>query len=79
MPDDIDIRKLGKSPKRVWETLEASWGDADAWRETGRVEMRYNRAVIFPTTWFHSRLPLDAFGQTLEDCRLIFVSFFNVV
>lgn len=74
-----EIRAVGKSPKRVWETLEGDWGNVDAWRETGRVDMKFNRAVIFPTTWFHSRLPLDAFGNTLEDCRLIFVSFFNAL
>lgn len=79
VPTVDEVKALGKSPKRVWDILEASWGDADAWKETGRVDMRYNRAVIFPTTWFHSRLPLDSFGNTLEDCRLIFVSFFNVV
>lgn len=77
--DAAEIKAKGKSPKRAWDILESSWGNVDAWRETGRVEMRYNRAVIFPTVWFHSRLPLDAFGNTIEDCRLIFVSFFNVL
>lgn len=76
--DGHEIKSVGKSPKRVWEILEDSWGDVDAWKETARVEMKYNRAVIFPTVWFHSRLPLDAFGNTLEDARLIFVSFFNI-
>lgn len=79
VPSVEEVRAAGKSPKRVWDTLEASWNDVDAWKETGRVEMKYNRAVIFPTVWFHSRLPLDAFGMTLEDARLIFVSFFNEV
>jgi len=77
VPSVEQVRAAGKSPKRVWEILEASWGDVDAWKETCRVPMKYNRAVIFETTNFHSRLPLDAFGNTLEDSRLIFVSFFR--
>lgn len=78
VPTEHDVRAAGKSPKRVWETLEDSWNDVDAWKETGRVDMKWNRAVIFETTYFHSRLPLDAFGNTLEDARLIFVSFFSL-
>lgn len=77
VPTEHQVRSQGKSPKRVWETLEASWNDASAWTETGRVHMAYNRAVIFETTNFHSRLPWAAFGSTLADSRLIFVSFFR--
>lgn len=77
VPTEHGVRAAGKSPKRVWETLEASWNHADAWQETGRVPMAYNRAVIFETTNFHSRLPWAAFGSTLADSRLIFVSFFR--
>lgn len=77
MPTEEEVRKAGKSPKRVWETLEASWNDPDAWEQTGQSEMAFNRAIIFDTTSFHSRLPLDAFGSTLEDARLIEVSFFR--
>jgi hypothetical protein len=77
VPTEHEVRSQGKSPKRVWETLEASWNDATAWTETGRVQMKYNRAVIFETTNFHSRLPWAAFGSCIGDARLIFVSFFR--
>lgn len=78
-PSYEEVRASGRSPKRVWDILQASWNDAEAWKETGRVDMKWNRAVIFPTDYFHSRLPLDAFGMTLDDARLIFVSFFRTV
>lgn len=79
VPTEQEVRASGRSPKRVWSTLEESWNDQNRWKETGRVDMKYNRAVIFPTIWFHSRLPLDAFGNSLEDARLIFVSFFKTL
>lgn len=78
VPTAEEVRAQGRSPKRVWDTLEDSWNDVNRWKETGRVEMKFNRAVIFPTIYFHSRLPIDAFGNSLEDARLIFVSFFKV-
>lgn len=78
VPTEEEIRRVGKSPKRVWNILEESWNDPDAWEQIGMKEMVFNRAIIFDTTCFHSRLPLEAFGNTLEDARLIEVSFFRV-
>lgn len=77
VPTEEEVRAVGKSPRRIMGELEASWGDATRWRETGRIPMKYNRAIFFETTYFHSRLPLDAFGMTMDDARLIFVSFFR--
>lgn len=79
VPTAEEVRAKGKSPKRVWNTLEESWNDPDKWREVERAEMKYNRAIFFETTRFHSRLPIDAFGTDMATARLIFVSFFNVL
>lgn len=79
VPTVEEVRAAGKSPKRVWETLDSSWNDADAWREVSRVDMKYNRAIFFETDRFHSRLPLDGFGTDMATARLIFVSFFKVL
>lgn len=78
-PTHEEVKRAGKSPKRVWNTLEESWNDPSAWQQTGMIEMVFNRAIIFDTTCFHSRLPLEAFGNTLEDARLIEVSFFRTL
>lgn len=72
-----ECRRLGKSPKRAWEILEKSWNDAGQWEQTGGCPMKFNRAVIFPTRFFHSRLPLDGFGTDMNDARLVYVLFFN--
>lgn len=77
VPTEEEVRAAGKSPARVMRELEASWNCPDNWRETGRIPMRYNRAIFFESHYFHSRLPLRAFGNTLEDSRLVFVSFFR--
>lgn len=77
VPTEEEVRASGKSPKRVWNELESSWNDETKWKESGRVPMKYNRAIFFETVYFHSRLPLNGFGNTIDDARLIFVSFFR--
>lgn len=78
VPSEDEVRAKGKSPKRVMKILEDSWNDPNRWKEVERVPMAWNRAIFFKTTRFHSRLPIDAFGNTIQDGRLIFVSFFNI-
>lgn len=78
VPTIEEVRASGKSPKRVWDILEDSWNDESAWEQTSMVEMSFGRATIFDTTRFHSRMPLQGFGNCLADARLIEVSFFSV-
>lgn len=78
VPELHEIKAAGKSPKRVWETLEASWNDPSLWNETGRLDMKFNRAIIYPSKWFHARLPHDSFGMDFQNARMIFGSFFSV-
>lgn len=46
----------------------------DVWEEVSRVEGRKNRAVIFPSTRFHSRFPFE--GDELGSDRLIWACHF---
>jgi len=76
-PTKEEILRRGKNPKRVWEGLTKDWDDVSAWEQTHLAEMRYNRAITYPTAAFHSRFPFKAFGTTPENGRLVFCSFFT--
>lgn len=50
----------------------------EAWEETFKCEMLTNRCFVFPSTWMHRAEPVDGFGTTAHDGRLVLVTFFNV-
>lgn len=77
MPTEQEIRRRGRSPKRVLQQLTADWNRPEAWTQTHFAEMKFNRAIFFRCKSFHSRYPFEAFGDCPENGRLIFVSFFN--
>lgn len=51
--------------------------DESKWDLTGMVEMRFNRAAIYPTSRFHSQYPREGFGQSPANGRLVWCSFFS--
>lgn len=84
-------RALGMN--RLWSRseLEAAGMDADAfstlmtrewkslefWELTDLIAMRFARFVTYPTCYFHSRFPHEAFGAGPEDGRLVWVCFYD--
>lgn len=77
-PSEFGIRRAGKSPKREQAKFTRDWMNAEAWEMTELLDMKFNRVIIYPCNWFHSRYPREAFGTTPEDSRTIWLSFFNV-
>lgn len=61
----------------LFERVKDDWLDIDKWEQTQLVEMKYNRALIYESKLFHSRYPLEAFGNNFENGRLIVVAFFT--
>jgi hypothetical protein len=55
--------------------LETDGIDHSKWEKTLTLPFRYNRLVLFRPWMFHS--PGKAFGDTLENCRLIQTFFFR--
>lgn len=49
------------------------------WEQVDFVAARYNRALIFPAPLFHSRFPLDGFGDSPESGRLVWASHFYLI
>lgn len=74
---ETEIRRTGKSPARLLAQLTPDWNRPEAWEQTGMAEMKFNRLIVYSGRDFHSRWPLEAFGTTPQDGRLIWCSFFQ--
>ncbi len=57
--------------------ISPEWERPDNWDLAGFVAMKFNRFITYPTRFFHSRYPFEAFGETPKDGRLIFVVFYD--
>lgn len=78
-PDESEIRRIGKSPQRVCDKLHGNRNEPGAWEQIHLAEMKFNRAICYSTKAFHSRWPLEAFGDTRETARMIVAMFFSFV
>lgn len=73
--EEIQMRGMDSAAFHSWMTKE--WKDLTYWRQTGFAAMRFNRFVTYPTCFFHSRYPFEAFGNDASDGRLIWVCFYD--
>lgn len=76
-PTDEQVRRTCRKSSKVMRELHESYNNLDAWEQVHLAEMKFNRMILYPTTAFHSRWPWAAWGKTMNDARLIWVSFFN--
>lgn len=77
-------RRTGLTGLYPWEDapdiraeVHADTHDESAWEMQHLAELRWNRAVIYPSAIFHSRYPQNAFGSSIEDGRLVWCAFFS--
>lgn len=66
-PGDLDL--LAK--------VEPDWNRPAEWSVREVVETQFNRAAIYDSALYHSRLPFDGFGTHPENGRLVAVAFFT--
>lgn len=77
LPTDEQISRAGKVPLDFHRWMTAEWKNLDAWEQYGMVPMQWNRFITYPTCFFHSRFPFEAFGNGPDDGRLIWVCFYD--
>lgn len=53
--------------------------DPSKWERVDFVSGRKNRALVFSAPLFHSRVPVDGFGDTADDARIVWVSHFHKI
>lgn len=63
------------TPPDLFQLLDADLTDETKWRQTGFVESKENRAVIFDAAMFHSRWPKVIESETP---RIVCTAFFDV-
>lgn len=79
LPTERDVRRIGKSPRRILKELCEQAEDELNWERVHTADMKTNRLITYPTAQFHSRWPLEGFGTTREDGRLVAVGFYGVL
>lgn len=47
------------------------------WKGVGRVPMKFNQGIIFPSHYFHRIYDSEGFGSSFDNCRLISVGWFH--
>jgi hypothetical protein len=77
LPTDAELCGRGMNPEAFHPFIEREWKVLESWERVGFVEMRWNRFITYPTSYFHSRFPFEGFGSAPEDGRLIWVCFFD--
>lgn len=72
-----DFKKMGISNQQeFWDKyMTPDTNDPSKWEHTLRLPMRYNRLVLFRPWLYHNAGP--SFGDTMENCRLIYLLFFG--
>ncbi len=60
----------------LFETLSKDWEDETKWDKYYTADLKFNRAVLYDSSLFHSRYPFESFGDNPENGRLIAVAFF---
>ncbi len=61
-----------------YDWTDVDMHDSSQFTERFRVKAQFNRAVIFPSKWFHSRALFENYGEG-DNARLIQVAFGKVV
>lgn len=63
-----------------FESLKRDMDEAseDVWQQVHYVEGAYNRAIIFKSPLYHSRVPKFGIGDTPENSRMVWVCHFNI-
>lgn len=77
------VPDLAEPFKKQWSAshgpkLDSEGNDESKWDQTGLIGFKYNRLVIYPAAYFHSRFPRDTWGNKADEGRLLFCSFFDL-
>lgn len=58
--------------------LDEEGNDESKWEMTSLAGMKFNRFVVYPSKFFHSRWPKEGWGSGSHNGRLIWTCFFDV-
>ncbi len=77
LPSRAELERQTVNADAFYASMDKEWKDLSLWRQANFVPMKFNRFVTYPTCYFHSRYPHEAFGKGPEDGRLIWICFYD--
>jgi hypothetical protein len=75
---DAELAAMDMDWTNYHQMMTREWKNLKPWTQTGFVPMQFNRFITYPTCFFHSRFPFEAFGTGPEDGRLIWICFYDI-
>lgn len=66
-------------PPKEDAQLTADWMVKTKWEMHSFIHMVFDRFVTYPCSYYHNRFPMEGFGETDEDSRLVYVVFFDLL
>lgn len=77
--DKMPTQEMLEERGKTLEWMTDKWTKPDAWQLNTVAGMKFNRMIVYPTQYFHSRFPLDGWGDAdkPEHARLVNVGFFK--
>lgn len=77
--DKMPTQEIMDASGHDLEWVKDQWSKPEAWQLDSIAGMKFNRLIFYPTFYFHSRYPLQGWGEGAEDGRLVWVCFFDVI
>lgn len=77
-PDAKWLTDNNMTAEHLSEILIRDNQDESKWEMVGLIGQKYNRIAFYKTKKFHSRFPKDAWGSSVKDGRVCWVSFFHL-
>lgn len=78
LPSRQSLKDARLDADHFYKEMDSEWKDLSLWEQYLFVPMQWNRFITYPTDYFHSRFPHEAFGKGPQDGRLIWICFYDV-
>jgi hypothetical protein len=80
--DGVSLWKYKKTGEKMYtgiypELIDADSKDVDKWDLWKTVEFKPNRLMVAPASYFHSKSTYNNVGNSIDNCRIVHVLFFN--
>lgn len=75
---DSELAAMDMDWTQYHQMMTREWKNLKPWKQTEFRPMQFNRFITYPTCFFHSRFPFEAFGTGPEDGRLIWICFYDL-
>ena len=78
IPSGLMQHPEGLSPEQD-TYLTRDWMIKNKWEMHTFTHMVFDRFVTYPCSYYHNRFPMEGFGDTDENSRLVYVVFFDLL